>query len=138
MVNQPDKSLQTPWDHTPPQLSAAMGASMPPSTPRQGRGATPPPKPTLTEIFNNAADPREQIAALRRKLSSLPPTLEYGVKGSVVRAINPERDRQIQKTINALSQALDVKSQQTMKQKFNLKQSNQITPIFNRNARQTR
>ena len=131
MASEPSRSRRTKWDHTPPQLSLSFKGSMPPSPPGLSRRVRGPRKPSLTEIFNQAADPRAQIAILRRKMSQPKLTLEYGTKGSVARSINPKRDRNLQKTIDALSRVIAKSQAQTKQRQFDLKTKNQITPLFN-------
>jgi len=133
MADQLDEGLRNAWDHTPPRLTHSAGNGG--RTPRLSAAATPPPRPTLTETFNQAADPKVQIKLLRRKLSRPTPTLEYGVKGSVVRSLTPRRDRQIQATIEALSRAMSQTVQSIQTPKFELGQKMAITPIFNKHAR---
>jgi len=119
-------------------LKAAAGGAMPPTPPGQRppvAKAAPHKPETLTRKFNRASDPRVQIALLRQKLSRPAPTLEFGMKGSVVKGINQKRDRKIMKTIKALSHIVAQSQQrQSQQQKIQMGQRNQIRNTFNRKA----
>jgi hypothetical protein len=124
--------------------------SIPPDPPRTNESGDPPRKENLTQVYNRAADPhkqseanepqressaqdlQKQIALLTRKLSRPQPTLEFGVKGSVARALHPKRDRVIAKQLAALKLQINETINATRKtEKFELGKPNQLTPKFN-------
>ncbi|WP_153558157.1 hypothetical protein [Roseimaritima sediminicola] len=108
---------------------AAAGMSPPGGTPLAIDTGSRKPE-TLTEKFNRAADPRDQLPALRRKMSQPKATLERTPFGSVSRSINTERDKRIAETIKAMTQILSKKRQAEMKVK--LGEKNQIKKTFNK------
>lgn len=103
--------LDTRRVRRPPQLSLAM----PPVQPPRVAVAGSPRKPTLTEIFNRAARnyhhreiaTKRQIELLKRQMSQARHTYEMTPLGSVTRSCNPNRDRQLQRRIDALQTRLD-------------------------------
>lgn len=116
------------------------GARMPPRTPTEGLTVEPPDDNSLTRKFNRAADPTQkemgpekQIDMLRRKMSQPKATLEMGMRGSVTRAYQPNRDRRIAKQIaNLVSQMQKAEKQVAKSKDIKLGESNQLTPKFNR------
>lgn len=115
------------------QLAAANDSGQtPPRTPTHGMTAEPPKGESLTQTFNRAADPRKQLPLLEKKLSQPRATLELGMRGSVTRAYNPGRDRNIAKQIAAIKQSM-AKAQkvEAKPQKIELGKPNQLTPKFN-------
>lgn len=96
--------------------------------------ATPPPKPTLTQTFNRAANnivTKKQIEMLRKKLSQNRHTLEFTPLGSVSKEINTKRDRFIQRKIHKLHKQLS--EEKGLKKKFaKAQQKSKAVVQFNR------
>ncbi|QDU80736.1 hypothetical protein Pla110_24690 [Polystyrenella longa] len=135
-------SNQAAWQ----QLAASSGFNgLPPKGPSLTSSEPPASKPTLTQTFNasskqstessNLVQPvtKKQIEALRKEMSQPKPTLEMSPLGNINGARDPEADRKIMQTINALTEQLGKKK--GLKDQFALAdKKSQLKTSFNQAA----
>ena len=132
------------------QLAFGFEANSPPGGIARPAAASPPRRPTLTEIFNWSAkqpvlhdaskgpDYQKQIDALRRQMSQPKNTYEMMPLGSINKAINRNRDRWLQQTIDALTELKNLQQcqQKTPKQRLGLAaRAGEAKRDFNRAAK---
>ncbi len=137
------KARRNSWQRL--ALSGGFDGVPPGGTPKVASGSGPR-RPSLTAKFNAAAKnpqlssvvsqpvSKQQIEALKRKMSQPRSTLELGMHGSVNKARNPNKDRLIMETITALSEQLG--KNQGLKNRFALAANKgELKKTFNKKSK---